>query len=357
MAKQPSNIENANECPWPADEKVESEIVFRLLADYRSPIMCSGGPVTTSRDISPESLQSIVRIENFMNRVSKSEQAAVVLDQSLSGIARRKYTPLGKELHQLLAYPRFTPPQMQLGEGFKSFDAVVQRLNASQAVFAGNSMHAVCPSVFFDSDSLNAVMTQLHKATRCKRFKRAQEQREKEAQLIAHSQTRLVNRLHELHPNLFGTYVDLMYHSEGVNDVNLADSSLHLERMIELLKCDPLLGKSVGHFWSRSYSSEYSYRIRLCLLFDEWMVPIKQVNFDRVTEYWEESTGGYGVVSVFPFNFWSRNILLTDIHFSAKKTRYLRLTPSSEQLHFGVSDLPRRKLMKHAGSHLTGRFQ
>lgn len=103
MAKQSSNIENANEWRWPADEKVESEIVVRLLLDYRSPIVPSGGPVTTSRDMSPESLQSIVRIENFISRVSKSEQAAVVLDKSLSGIARQKYTPLGKELHQLLA--------------------------------------------------------------------------------------------------------------------------------------------------------------------------------------------------------------------------------------------------------------
>lgn len=357
MAKQSSNIENTKGGRWPAAEKVETEVVLRLLGDYRSPFVCSGGPVTTSRDASPEGLQSIVRIENFMNRVSKSDQTAVVLDKSSSGISSRKYTPLGKELHQLLAYPRFIPPQMQPGEGFKLFDAVVQTLNVSQAVFAGNPMHIICPSVFFDSDSLNAVMTQLQKGTRCKHFKRAQEQRKMEAQLIANSQTRLVDRLHEFHANLFGTYVELMYDPESVHDVTLADSSQHLERLIELIKDDPMLGKAVGHFWSRSYSSEYSYRIRLCLLFDERVVPIRLVNYGRIYKYWVECTQGLGVVSALPFNSWPKKALLMDIHFSAKKTRYLRLIPSNSHPHFGVSDLPHRKSLKCATDHLTGRFQ
>jgi hypothetical protein len=148
-----------------------------------------------------------------------------------------------------------------------------------------------------------------------------------------------------------------MYHSESVNDVNLADSSQHLERMIELIKDDPLLGKAVGHFWSRSYSTEYSFRIRLCLLFDECSVPIKLVNYGRIFEYWEESTEGAGVASALPFNFWHKKALLTDIHFSAKKTRYLRLIPSNSHSHFGVSGLPPRKVAKYADDHLTGRFQ
>ncbi len=357
MAKQLGNLENPKEGRWPEDAKVESEIVVRLISNYRSPIVCSGGPVTASQDVTAEGLQSIFRIENFMDQVSKSDQPAVVLDKSHGGISSRKYTPLGKDLHRLLACPRFMPPEMQPGEGFKLFDEVMQRLNVSQAVFAGNPMHIVSPHVFFDGDSLNALMAQLQKATRCKRYKLAQAQRKKEVQRIVYSQTKLVTRLQEPSPNLYGTYVELMYHADHAKDVDLADSARHLQQTIESLTNDPLLGKSVGNFWSRMYSTESGYRTRLCLLFDGLTVPINSVNYGRIFEYWGESTKGAGVGSAFPFNFWCGHTLLADIYFSARTNRYLRLTPCNSHPHFGVSDLPRRKSPKYADDHLTSRFQ
>lgn len=357
MTKQRSHIEILKGKRWPEDAKVVPEIVVRLIADYSSRIVCPSKEIAASRDVTAEGLQSIVRIENFMDRVSKSDQSAVEPDKNISGITSKKFTPLGKELYRLLAYPRFTPPQMQPGEGFKLFDKVMQGLKVSQALFTHNPMHVVNPSGLFDSDSLNVILTQLQKGTRSKRYKLAQAQRKKDVQRIAYSQTKLVTRLQELHPNLYGTYIELMYHADSAKDVELADSAQHLQQLIALLKDDNLFGKFVGFYWSRGYSTESGHRTRLCLLFDGLTVPINFANYGRVFEFWRESTRGAGVGSAFPFNVLCGHALLVDIYFSARKNRYLRLTPSSSHPHFGVSDLPRRKLLKHADDHLTNRFQ
>lgn len=357
MTTQRSNIGQSNNRKWPEDKKVESHIVGSILADYRSPIVYPSGQIALSRDVTVEGLLSTFRIENFMDLVSKSDQPAVEFDKNLSGISCRKITPLGKELSRLLASPRFTPPQMQPGEGFKLFEEVMQGLNVSQAFFTGNPMHVISPSGLLEGDFLNVILTQLQKGTRCKSYKLAKEQRKREVQSIAYSQTKLVTRLQELHPNLFGCYVDFMYHPDRADEISLAESVQHFQRMIELIKDDPSLGKSVGLFWSRVYSTESGYRTRLCLLFDGLTVPTNLVNYSRVFECWRESTNGAGIGSVFPIMIWNVHILLAEIYFSARKNRYLRLTPSSSHPHFGVSDMPRRKLLKYADDHLTNRFQ
>ena len=68
--------------------------------------------------------------------------------------------------------------------------------------------------------------------------------------------------------NPFGCYVDFMYNPDCADEIRLAESVQHFQRMIELINDDPSLGKSVGLFWSRLYSIESGYRTRLCPLFD-----------------------------------------------------------------------------------------
>lgn len=355
MAKQPRYFGHTDGRSWPKDMKIEPEIVRRILVDY-TPIIYPGRQISPV-DVNPVVIWSIVLIENFMDRVSKSNQAAVEFDKKLAGITCRKINQLGQELYQLLAYPRFTPPQSEPGEGFKLFDEVMQSLNVSQAVFSRNPMRVISPSGLLEGDFLNVIQTQLQKDTCSKRYKLAQEQRKREVQRIAYGQTNLVTRLQELYPNLFGMYVDLLYHPDRADEANLAESSRHLQQMIELLKDDPLLGKSVGHYWTKSYSTESGYRSRLCLLFDGLTVPINSVCHGRVLELWRESTNSAGDGCVFPNKIMRADSLFAEIYFSARKNRYLRLIPSSNHPHFGISDLPRRKGPKYGDQYLTGRFQ
>lgn len=355
MAKQLSYFGQTDGGNWPKDMKILREVLPQILFDF-SPIIYPGKQLP-QLDVSAADIVSIVRIEHFIDRVSKSDQTAVEFDKNLTGITCRKITLLGQDLYQLLAYPRFNPPQMEPGEGVKLFDEVMQSLNVSQAVFTQNPMHVISPSGLLQGDFLNAILDQIKKATRRKSYKQAQDQRKKEVQRIAYRQAKLVTQLQELYPNLFGMYVDLLYHPDRADQVNLTESSRHLQRMIELLKDDPLLGKSVGHYWTKSYSTESGYRSHLCLLFDGLTVPINSVGYCRVLELWRESTNSAADGCIFPNKIMRADSLFAEIYFSARKNRYLRLIPSSNLPHFGISDLPRCKAPKCGDQHLTGRFQ
>lgn len=357
MAKQVSDIWFRDEPHWHKDMIVHGRIVQRTLADYYNPIIWPGGQSAISCDVTVESILFHIQIEHFVSQVSNSEQMAVEFDKDRSGITRPKIKPLGRKLYRLLASSGFTPPNMQPGEGFILFEAVMHSFKVWQISFSGNPMHIIDQSGLLEGDCLNTIITRIRDGSRRKNFSQAKEERKKDAQRIAGGQRKLVKTLREVHPNLFGTFVELMYQPDHAHEVSLSENSTHLQLLNTMLDDDLSLPRTVGRYWSRSYSTESGFRFRLCLLFDGSTTPINSIDYTRIFEHWRTSSNHTGVEGVFTFNFCGVDSLLEDIKLSARKHLYLRLIPSSDHPHFGVSNLPSRNLLKHAGSHLTDRFQ
>lgn len=357
MAIQVGDIWFRDEPHWHKDMVVHGRIVHRILADYYNPIIRPGGQSTISDDVTVENILFHIQIEHFVSQVSKSEQMAVQFDKDRSGIARPKINPLGQKLYRLLSSPRITPPKMQPSEGFILFEAAIHDFELRQISFSGNPMHIIDQSGLREGDCLNAIITCIRDGSRRKNYVQAKEERKKDAQQIASGQRKLVKMLRKAHPILFGTFVELMYRPDRAHEVSLSENCTHLQLMNTMLDEDPSLPRTVGQYWTRSYSTESGFRIRLYLLFDGSTTPINSIDYRRIFEHWRTSSSHTGVEGGFTFNFCGVDALLEGIKLSAMKHLYLRLPPSSEHPHFGVSDLPRLKLPRYADDRLTSRFQ
>ena len=293
-----------------------------------------------SSDIGPAAAMEWMKQEElFVDLVAKSEQPAVEYEKTLAGTTCRRITPIGEELYRILHVPsRCNPPNQQISEALKLWEEVKQRLNIRSAVYSGNPMSVIANGLL-EGEFLNVIITRLREGTRRKRYQIAFQQRKNEARRTASSFTRLVTGIKKHRPGLFGVFFELMYLPEQASQIKLFQSAKHLCQLIDVLKDDPVLGVSVGHFWGRQFLSEAGYRTRLCLLFDEFTTPPDSIDWNFVLQQWKMSTKGAGVGFVRQDYICGADRLIWEIKCTAMRDLYLRLIPNTTYPHFGKSDM------------------
>lgn len=320
----------------------ENDVFQRIYDDYIYIVVNQRGHADyiLSCDVGTgAAIECMKQKELFIDLVSKSEQPAVEYEKTLAGTTCRRITPLGAELYRILHLPTgCNPPNQQLSEGLKLWEEVKHRLNMHSAVYSGNPMHVIANGLL-EGEFLNVIITRLREGTRRKRYKIASQQRKNEARRTASSFTRLVTGIKKHRPGLFGVFFELMYLPEQASEIKLFQSAKHLCQLIDVLKDDPVLGVSVGHFWGRQFLSEAGYRTRLCLLFDEFTTPPNSIDWTFVLQQWRISTKGAGVGFVRQDYICGADRLLWDIKCTAMRDLYLRLLPNTTYPHFGKSDM------------------
>lgn len=202
-----------------------------------------------SRDVgSLEAIQTMVRIHYIVEHLTKSKQEAVKFETTIHGKNCLGVTPVGDALYRSLLQPhRFvTPPRQQLSEGLNAWEGVGQRIFGSTPIFQGNPMLPMNAQGVIEGELLNAFLIRLREATGRTLRQSERSLRRKDAQQAYNAKTKLVDRLKEHHPGLFGLSVALMYSQDYAGKVRLKDSAEHLQKLIDALKGDPWFGKSVG---------------------------------------------------------------------------------------------------------------
>ncbi|MCK5921640.1 MAG: hypothetical protein KAG66_11915 [Methylococcales bacterium] len=299
-----------------------------------------------SRDVgSLEAIQTMVRIHYIVEHLTKSKQEAVKFETTIHGKNCLGVTPVGDALYRSLLQPhRFvTPPRQQLSEGLNAWEGVGQRIFGSTPIFQGNPMLPMNAQGVIEGELLNAFLIRLREATGRTLRQSERSLRRKDAQQAYNAKTKLVDRLKEHHPGLFGLSVALMYSQDYAGKVRLKDSAEHLQKLIDALKGDPWFGKSVGFMWTRHFLSEAGYRYNFVLLFDPEMTPVHTLNGSYVLQEWQASTKGAGLDYVLPDFFRNADELLHEIKCAKAAAQFIRLIPDEKFPHFGVSELPSTK--------------
>ncbi len=299
-----------------------------------------------SHDIGlPEVIQMMVRIHNLVEHLAKSAQEAVKFETTIHEKRFLEITPPGEALYHTLLLPhRFAHlPRQQLSEALKAWDDVSQRILGPTPNFQGNPMRPMNAQGVTEGELMNAQLIRIREATGRKIYKSEQLRRSKEAQKACNAKTKLVDRLHELHPGLFGLKIALMYSQDFAGKVRLKESTEHIQKLMEALNNDLWFGKSVGYIWTRHYLSEAGYRYNLVLLFDPSITPAHTIDSNYVLQEWQASTKGAGLDCLLANYVRNADELFHDIKCSQAAERYIRLSPDATFPHYGVSELPSAK--------------
>lgn len=362
----------------------EQDIVQQICADYSYPVknQYGGNDVYLSRDFGTiEAIATMVQIHSLVEQIAKSEQPAVKFETTIHGTKFHGITLIGEALYRvLLKQHRFSyPPKQQGSEGLKLWEEIVHRVHGPYRFLSRNPMQPVNDQGVTEGELLNAFAIRIREGARRKRYKQTRDQRRKDAQRLCTTTSKLVTRLLEHYPAMFGVRIELMYRQDHAEKIRLTDSAEHVQKLIEALKDDPWFGKSVGHFWVRKFLSEAGYRTSLFMLFDPSTAPIHSIEVAYVLHQWIECTMGAGLEYVLPYGFYNSEELYRHIECSKMTALILRLIPDANFPHFGVSEPPSRRLQsefdqdlsrnlsdsagfrcdpsKDQGAHLTGRFK
>lgn len=344
----------------PTDQVVVQHIcnnfIYPAKNDYESNLL------HLSHDIgSPDVVQTMIRIHHLVGHLAKSAQEAVKFETTIHEKRCLEITPAGDALYRtLLQAHRFAHlPRQQLSEALKAWEDVAQRILGPTPNFQGNPMLPMNAQGVTEGELMNAFLIRIREATGRKIYKSEHLRRSKEAQRAYNAKTKLVDRLHELHPGLFGLKIALMYSQDFAGKVRLKESAEHLQKLMEALKNDLWFGKSVGYIWTRHYLSEAGYRYNLVLLFDPTITPAHTIDGNYVLQEWQASTKGAGLDCLSANYVRNADELLHDIKCSQAAELYIRLSPDATFPHYGVSELPSAKslseLEQEPLTHFGGR--
>lgn len=345
----------------------DQDVVQRIIEDYTIPVNNQHGGINflLSRDIGAiEGIVTQVQIHNLVQQIAKSEQPAVKFETTIHGKTCLAITAIGNELYRiLLSQHRFIrPPRQVLSDEINLWDEITCRILGSNAHFLGDPMYPINGQGEIEGELLNSLVIRLREATRRKAYKSKRDQHRKDVQRIFTATTKLVTRLLELHPALFGVRFDLMYRQECSEDIILMESAEHIQGLIEALKGSLWFENSGGYFWTRKFLSETGYRITLFLLFDANTTPINMNGRRYALQKWLEITKGTGLDCDMPLintpinSLYHPSELLRYIEVSKNTARYLRLNPVAQYSDFGISDLPSRQSLAQHKQNLTETF-
>lgn len=342
----------------------DQDVIQHIRDNFTYPVKNEYGSnyLYLSHDIgSPEAVQTMVRIHHLVGHLAKSAQEAVKFEMTIHEKRFLEITPAGEALYHTLLQPhRFAHlPRQQLSEALKAWEDVSQRILGPTPNFQGNPMCPMNAQGVTEGELMNAQLIRLRETTGRKIYKSDHLRRSKEAQKAYNTKTKLVDRLHELHPELFGLEIALMYSQDYAGKVRLKESAEHLQKLMEALKSDLWFGKSVGYIWTRHYLSEAGYRYNLILLFDPCITPAHTIDGNYVLQEWQASTKGAGLDCLLANYIRNTDELLHDIKCSQAAELYIRLNPDATFPHYGVSELPSAKslseLEQEPLTHFGGR--
>jgi len=294
--------------------------------------------------IIPESaLRTYAAQEEFVAQIKKTDQLAYKLRRTITETVCLDTFPLAKAFHATdLCSPVILPDRLEWSENLKLLHTVCARLGAGRTMFSSN------PLVFLGNtsslllaDFVNGLIQEIREGLIEEKFKDAVRLRKKLIRQNTNAANRLIDHHTARHPDLVGMWLYLADWPESQVAHSLSLNHQTLQRFLHLLALDEIQQKAVGHLWMRRYLTEIGYHVRVLILLDGLDPTLPVQAFETCQHLWSSATfqnGGHGVCFDGTLVH-DANELKRDLAIQIGRDALLRLKPSPDVEHYGVSDV------------------